>query len=245
MRKFGLIGQTLGHSFSKQFFEQKFSTEEIAATFENIELQSIDEVKAVLSSGYSGLSVTVPYKETIIPFLDELTEEAEAIGAVNSISFENGKAIGHNTDAHGFHQSIKPFLTNLHERALIIGTGGAAKAVAYVLRKIGLDVLFIARNPQGDNQFSIEAVNEHMLNACKLIVHCTPVGTFPNNSECIPFPFAFLTPEHLCVDLIYNPAETEFLKNSTSNGATILNGYSMLQEQAIKSWSIWNKQVTN
>jgi shikimate dehydrogenase len=241
MRKFGLIGKTLGHSFSKQFFEEKFSAEAIAATFENIELATISEVKTVLTTGFSGLSVTVPYKTAIIPFLDELSVEAQAIGAVNSIGFENGKAIGYNTDAHGFHQSIKPFLTNQHERALIIGTGGAAKAVAYVLQQIGLNVVFVARNPQGENEFPFEALNEHMVHACKLIVHCTPVGTFPNNSECIPFPFASLSKEHLCVDLIYNPAETSFLAQSKAAGATILNGYSMLQEQAIKSWSIWNK----
>jgi len=241
MRKFGLIGKTLGHSFSKQFFEQKFSAEAIEATFENIELATISEVKTVLTAGFSGLSVTVPYKTAIIPFLDELSVEAQAIGAVNSIGFENGKAIGYNTDAHGFHQSIKPFLTNQHERALIIGTGGAAKAVAYVLQQIGLNVVFVARNPQGENEFPFESLNEHMVHACKLIVHCTPVGTFPNNSECIPFPFAHLSKEHLCVDLIYNPAETSFLTQSKAAGATILNGYSMLQEQAIKSWSIWNK----
>jgi shikimate dehydrogenase len=241
MRKFGLIGKTLGHSFSKQFFEKKFSTEAIAATFENIELATISEVKTVLTAGFSGLSVTVPYKTAIIPFLDELSVEAQAIGAVNSIGFENGKAIGYNTDAHGFHQSIKPFLTNQHERALIIGTGGAAKAVAYVLQQIGLNVVFVARNPQGENEFPFESLNEHMVHACKLIVHCTPVGTFPNNSECVPFPFASLSKEHLCVDLIYNPAETSFLAQSKAAGATILNGYSMLQEQAIKSWSIWNK----
>ncbi len=241
MRKFGLIGKTLGHSFSKQFFEEKFSAEAIAATFENIELATISEVKTVLTAGFSGLSVTVPYKTAIIPFLDELSVEAQAIGAVNSIGFENGKAIGYNTDAHGFHQSIKPFLTNQHERALIIGTGGAAKAVAYVLQQIGLNVVFVARNPKGENEFPFEALNEHMVHACKLIVHCTPVGTFPNNSECIPFPFDHLSKEHLCVDLIYNPAETSFLAQSKSAGATILNGYSMLQEQAIKSWSIWNK----
>lgn len=241
MRKFGLIGKTLGHSFSKQFFEQKFESEQIAATFENIELATISEVKTVLKAGFSGLSVTVPYKTAIIPFLDELSVEALAIGAVNSIGFENGKAIGYNTDAHGFHQSIKPFLTNQHERAVIIGTGGAAKAVAYVLQQIGLNVVFVARNPQGENEFPFEVLNEHMIHACKLIVHCTPVGTFPNNADCVPFPFAQLTREHLCIDLIYNPAETRFLAQCKAAGATVLNGYSMLQEQAIKSWEIWNK----
>lgn len=242
MRKFGLIGRSLGHSFSKRFFTEKFEEWEENASYENIELAEIDEVKAILSSNeYSGFSVTIPYKETIIPFLNGLSESAKAIGAVNCVVRENGQWIGHNTDAFGFHQSIKPFLTNLHERALIIGTGGASKAVAHVFKQIGVDVLFVARQPKADNEFAYEQVNEHMLNACKVIVNCTPVGTFPNVDELVALPYSFLTPDHLLVDLVYNPAETAFMKAGRANGATALNGESMLKEQALKAWSLWNQ----
>lgn len=241
MHKYGLIGRSLGHSFSKTFFEQKFRTEGITASYENIELSQIDEVKAILQNGnFSGLNVTIPYKQEIIPFLNELTDEAKAIGAVNTVLFHNGKTIGANTDAHGFHQSIKPFLTNKHERTLILGTGGASLAVAYVLRNIGIDVKFVSRNPKGENEFSYESINQYMLQAFKLVVNCTPVGTFPNADDCVPFPFEFLTEDHLCVDLIYNPAETKFLRLAKENSATILNGESMLKEQALKAWALWN-----
>lgn len=241
MRKFGLIGKHLGHSFSKAFFTDKFQQEHTDAIYENVELSEIDEIKAVFATGsFSGLNVTIPYKEAVIPFLDELSNEATAIGAVNVIAFRDGKTIGHNTDAFGFHQSIKPFLTNRHERALILGTGGASKAVAYVFQSIGLDVIYVSRVPQGAKQFAYSDINEHMVNACKVIVNCTPVGTFPNIDESVPFPFAFLTEEHLVIDLIYNPSQTRFLAQSANAGATTLNGLSMLKEQANKAWQIWN-----
>ena len=185
--------------------------------------------------------MTIPYKQSIIPFLDELSDDAKSIGAVNVIQFNNGKIIGHNSDAFGFHQSIKPFLTNLHERALIIGTGGASKAVEYVFKTLGIETISISRNPIGEKQFSYDDINNHMLNACKVIVHCTPVGTFPNENDVIPFPFEFLTKDHLVVDLIYNPEKTKFLQLAQEHGATILNGQSMLQQQALKAWEIWNK----
>ncbi|MDR0802505.1 shikimate dehydrogenase [Fluviicola sp.] len=242
MPEFGLIGKTLGHSFSKSYFEEKFSREGLNHTFCNFELPAIVGIEAVFSiSDLKGLSVTIPYKEAVIPFLDILSEEATEIGAVNCISFQNGKKTGYNTDAFGFHQMIKPFLTNEHERAIILGTGGASKAVAYVLKKIGLDMIRISRNPQGTKEFSYGAINEHMLRACKVIVNCTPVGTFPDVEACVPFPFEYLTESHLCIDLIYNPEETRFLRESKLRGATILNGLSMLKEQANKAWEIWNE----
>lgn len=240
MPEFGLVGKTLGHSFSKSYFEEKFQREGIESTFKNFELAEITQIETVFSiSDLKGLSVTIPYKEVIIPYLDGLSEEAAAIGAVNCISFQNGKKTGHNTDAFGFHQMIKPFLTNEHERAIILGTGGASKAVAYVLKKIGLNVISVSRNPQ-NGQFSYDQINEHMLKACKVVVNCTPLGTFPDVDACVPFPFEFLTESHLCIDLIYNPEETKFLKESKTNGATTLNGLSMLKEQANKAWEIWN-----
>jgi shikimate dehydrogenase len=237
---FGLLGKTLGHSFSKPFFEAYFKVNQLDASYSNFEIESIEEVKSVFDlEGLSGINVTFPYKESIIPFLDEISPEAKIIGAVNTVKIVEGKRIGFNTDAFGFQQSIKPFLTNLHEKALILGTGGASKAVAYVLKNIGIDTLYISRNPSNSNEFSYADLNEYMLRACKLIVNTTPVGTFPNINEAPEFPFHYLTTEHLVVDLIYNPSETLFLSNAKQAGATILNGESMLKEQALKSWEIW------
>lgn len=241
MKKYGLIGRTLGHSFSKSFFQDYFLQQDVQALYENVELEDISEVKKVLPNNFSGLNVTIPYKETIIPYLDELNESASEVGAVNCIEFKEGKVIGHNTDAFGFHQSIKPFLTNKHERAMIIGTGGASKAVAYVFKQLGIDVIYISRNPVGDLEFGYEDINEHMLRACKVVVNCTPVGTFPNVEELIDLPYDYVTDEHMFIDLIYNPAKTRFLEEAEKRGADILNGEAMLRHQALKSWEIWNK----
>jgi shikimate dehydrogenase len=195
-----------------------------------------------LDSSVSGFNVTIPYKVDVIELLDKLSDEAEEIGAVNVIQKREGLLIGHNTDAFGFHQMIKPFLTNKHERAMIIGTGGASKAIHYVFRKIGIDCVFISRNPIGENQFHFDEINDHMLRACKVIVNCTPVGTFPDVNACVNFPFQFLTDEHLVIDLIYNPQKTKFLGFSEKQGATILNGETMLREQAMRAWEIWSSQ---
>ena len=237
----GLLGKSLSHSFSKPFFEAYFASNQLNATYSNFEIETIEHVSTVFAiEGLTGFNVTIPYKEAILPFLDELSPEAKEIGAVNTVKIVNGKKIGYNTDAFGFQQSIKPFLTNLHEKVLILGTGGASKAVAYVLKNIGIDVLYVTRNPSNSNEFSYEQINEYMLKACKLVVNTTPVGTFPNIEESPAFPFEFLSNEHLVVDLIYNPAETLFLKSAKVAGATTLNGESMLKEQALKSWQIWN-----
>ena len=242
MKKYGLIGKSLGHSFSPTFFKEYFEENEIDARYELIELETLEGCREKILE-FDGCNVTIPYKETIIPFLDELSEEAKSIGAVNVIEVANGKLIGQNSDAFGFHNSIKPFLTSAHERALILGTGGASKAVAYVLKKIGLDVFYISRNPVGENQFSYEEMNQQMITSCKMIVNTTPLGMFPNVEDLIPMPYEFLTEEHLLVDLIYNPRKTRFLYEGETNGATILNGETMLKEQALKSYRIWNKDV--
>lgn len=239
MKHYGLIGRSLEHSFSQSFFTGYFATKNIEANYHLIELESLDELGDTLSGKYQGINVTIPYKEEIILFLNELTNEAKAIGAVNVVEFSDGKKIGHNTDAFGFHQSIKPFLTNRHERALIFGTGGASKAVEYVLKSLGIDVVFISRNPTKENHFRYDEVNELMLDACKLIVNTTPVGTYPEIDEYLDIPFHALTAEHLVVDLIYNPSKTKFLEKSESAGASIVNGATMLKQQALKSWEIW------
>jgi len=241
MKRYGLIGRSLGHSFSKSFFEKFFQEHSLSASYENIELTSVDQITSLFNKDFAGLNVTIPYKEDVIPYLDDLSKEASAIGAVNVIAFENGKSIGYNTDAFGFHQSIKPFLTNMHERAIIFGTGGASKAVEHVLKSLGVDVVFVSRNPIGEKQFGYDQVNDHMLRACKLLVNCTPVGTYPTIDESLEIPFQFLTKDHLVVDLIYNPEKTKFLRLSEENGAMILNGQSMLKQQALKAWEIWNR----
>ncbi len=239
-RKFGLIGKKLEHSFSPSFFKNYFETNYINGRYEAIEIPELSEVVlAPIFSEYEGLNVTIPYKETIIPFLDELSPEAKEIGAVNTIRIQNGQTIGYNTDAFGFHQSIKPFLTNRHERALILGTGGAAKAIAYTLEKIGISCIFLSRNPSKENEFLYEACNEYMLQACKLIVNCTPIGMFPHIDEKPPVQLRGIDSEHLIIDLIYNPEKTNFLSEAETLGATILNGHSMLKEQALKAWDIW------
>lgn len=241
MLKFGLLGKSLSHSFSKSFFTDFFLKNNIDGEYLNFEIPSIEFLSEIVKKeNLKGLNVTIPYKQEVLPYLDKLSEEVLKIGAVNVIQFKDGNIIGHNTDAFGFHQSIKPFLTNLHERALILGTGGASKSVEYVFKSLGIDVIFISRNPENENQFGYNDINEHMLRACKVIVNCTPVGTFPNVEDCIPFPFEYLTQDHLVVDLIYNPVQTVFLKKSKEFGATTLNGESMLHQQALKAWEIWN-----
>jgi shikimate dehydrogenase len=240
--RFGLIGKTLKHSFSKAFFDNYFKTNQLEATYQLFEISSADLLKDLIEkNNLRGVNVTIPYKEDVIPFLNDLSEEAKEIGAVNVILNQEGVLKGFNTDAYGFHQSIKPFLCNIHERALILGTGGASKAIAFVFRSLGIDVIHISRTPIGEKQFAYEDVNNHMLNACKVIVNCTPVGTFPNVEERICIPYQFLTKEHLVIDLIYNPEETEFLRLAKEQGATTLNGESMLKHQALKSWEIWSK----
>lgn len=240
MVKYGLVGEKLSHSFSKNFFSEKFEKEGVEAIYLNYELNSIAAIEDVWKNkDIQGLNVTIPYKTAIIPFLHELTDEAREIGAVNTIIFRNNKRIGANSDAFGFHQMIKPFLLNTHHKALIIGNGGAMRAVQYVLKKIGLDVLVVARNPK-TGQFHLEEMNELMVKHCGIVVNTTPIGMYPNVHECIDFPFNALTTEHLVIDLIYNPEQTLFLKRCKEMGAVTLNGETMLREQALRSWELWN-----
>ena len=242
IQHYGLIGKTLAHSFSASFFKDYFEKNNIDARYSNFELNDVEEIFSIFEQNLSGLNVTFPYKESVIPYLDRLDESAAQIGAVNVIAFENGEKVGYNTDAYGFAQSIKPFLTFEHERALIFGTGGASKAVAHVFKQIGLDVFYISRNGhQANGVFTYEDINSHMLQACKVLVNCTPIGTFPNISDYIELPFEHLTPAHLVIDLVYNPAETELMKRAKKQGAAVMNGLSMLQHQALKSYEIWSR----
>ena len=242
----GLIGKSLSHSFSKKYFEDKFLKENYTGSFKNFELNTISELPDVLKQNpnLNGLSVTVPYKEQIIPFIDELSIEAKEIGAVNCVSFLNGKGYGYNTDVYGFKTSIKPFLEPKHNKALIFGTGGSSKAVAYALKQIGVDCFFVTslEYKKTPNTFFYYELSPIIFSQFLLLVNCTPVGMFPETSVALPIPFSYVTENHLAYDLIYNPAETVFLRNCKEKGAVTLNGLSMLHLQAEKSWEIWNQK---
>jgi len=244
MEVYGLIGKSLKHSFSKTYFEQKFKDQKIENTeYRNFEFEHIDEVKVWLSEikELKGLNVTIPYKSSIFPFLDGIDEIAEKIGAVNTVKItDEGSWIGYNTDVYGFSTSLKPFLTNRHETALILGTGGASKAVEFALKELNISVVKVSRT-KGKADLTYADLNENVFKACKLIINTSPLGTWPNITESPDIPFEFLSPEHLVYDLIYNPEKTLFLKQAESAGATIMNGLNMLKLQAEKSWEIWNK----
>jgi len=246
MKHFGLVGKSLSHSFSKIYFEEKFK--KLGLTdhcYHNFEISSIDEFPAIILENPQlvGLNVTIPYKESIMPFLDTLSDEAMEIGAVNCLKISGGQLKGYNTDVYGFAQSIKPFLTPNQNRALILGTGGASKAVAYALKKIGLDVFFVSHSEKKTPQtFLYEEINEQVMRAFKLIVNTSPLGMFPNTEIGPDIPYRFFTKEHLAVDLIYNPEQTLFLKRASAGGALTVNGLSMLQLQADKNWEIWNEK---
>lgn len=243
MNNYGLIGKSLKHSFSKKFFEEKFCSEELNATYENFELEAITDFPEFIerTPGLVGLNVTIPYKTQVMQFLHEISDEAQKIGAVNTIEFQNNRLIGHNTDAFGFQQSIKPFVRNIHERALVLGTGGASKAVAYVLTNLGIEVAFLSRTPNGPKEYAYADANALMMNAFKLIINTTPIGTFPLVNQCPPIPLDHFTEDHLVIDLIYNPEKTKLLAAAEKCGADTLNGISMLKQQALKSWEIWNQ----
>lgn len=243
MKQFGLIGKTLGHSFSKSYFENKFEKEGVKNTsYDNFPLETIDEFKTLIKEhSFCGINVTIPYKVSVIPMLDELSEEVKEIGAVNTIQFIKGKLVGFNTDYLGFHNSLKPFLENTMEKALILGTGGASKAVVYALEKIGISCTCVSRKPQKD-QLSYKDLNELAIKHHLLIINTTPLGTSPDLDQCPDIPYEFISEKHLLMDLIYNPSETLFLKKGKQNGANILNGKSMLIHQAEEAWKIWHSQ---
>ncbi|MES2566919.1 MAG: shikimate dehydrogenase [Bacteroidota bacterium] len=245
---FGLIGKSLSHSFSKSYLEEKFIKEDrdgfLYSNFDLENLSSLPEI--ILSNHLSGLNVTKPFKETIIPYLNALDATAEEIGAVNCVKINWEKEvpylIGYNTDHYGFAQSIKPFLEPIHQKALILGTGGASKAIAYALKNVGVDFYYVTSGEKKrSNYFNYSELNEYVLNAFKLIVNCTPLGMYPKTDVCPDIPFKFLNSDHLLYDLIYNPEETLFLQRGKDQGATIINGLNMLKLQADKAWEIWHR----
>ena len=242
MRLFGLIGFPLSHSFSKKYFTEKFEREGLNdCRYENFAIPSIDDLKKILSNPeLEGLNVTIPYKEKVIPFLFQASPVVKKIKACNCIRIKNGRLYGYNTDIAGFEKSLKknwnPFL---HSHALILGTGGSAKAVKYVLDKYDIKYKKVSRKPSADS-YSYEQLTKNIISKYKLIINTTPLGMYPNVIEAPPIPYEFLTDEHFLFDLIYNPAKTLFLKKGEEQGAFIQNGYDMLVEQAEVNWKLWN-----
>ena len=246
MQKYGLIGYPLGHSFSKNFFNQKFESEHIDAQYINFEIPSIKDFKDVLkfNPDLHGLNVTIPYKEQVIPYLDDLDEDARLIGAVNVIKFARGflgktKLIGYNSDVIGFRRSIEPLLTDSHRRALILGTGGASKAVFHGLKQLGVESTFVSRTAK-EGCITYSDLTREMMDRYTVIVNTTPLGMFPNVDSCPDIPYEWLTPNHLLYDLLYNPDETLFMRRGKERGAVVKNGLEMLLLQAFAAWEIWN-----
>lgn len=243
---YGLLGYPLVHSFSQNYFNQKFESENIDAEYINFEIPDIGMLMEVVAENenLNGLNVTIPYKEQVIPFLDEIDPAASEVGAVNVIKFIRGKdglrLKGYNSDIIGFTDSIKSLLKPHHQSALVLGTGGAAKAVSYSLRKLGLEVQLVSRRKSA-NTLVYEELTKNDLKTHKVIVNTTPLGMYPNVDTCPDIPYRYLTSQHLCYDLIYNPDETLFLKNSRLAGAQVKNGLEMLLLQAFASYSIWNQ----
>ncbi len=243
MKVYGLIGKSLSHSFSKNYFEQKFRANRITDShYELFELPSIDLFPTLLENtkDLKGLNVTIPYKTAVIPYLDEVDTVASSIQSVNTILLDNGKKIGYNTDVIGFEHSLLPWIgKNNNIKALILGSGGAAKAVKYVLQKHHIDYKIVSRTPNSE-QISYNEMNNY-ITEYQIIINTTPLGMFPNINDFPPINYALITPEHYCYDLIYNPKETLFLSKSKASGASIKNGLEMLEIQAEEAWKIWNK----
>ncbi len=245
MRKFGLIGKDISYSFSKNFFDQKFEKEGIHdASYNNFDIDAITKFPDILHENPEliGLNVTIPYKESIIPFLDSLNKKAKKIGAVNTIKIsKKGKLKGYNTDCYGFKKALKPHLASKHKRALILGTGGASKAIAYTLKELHIAYQFVSRKPSKKGELTYTALTEDIINTHQIIINCTPLGTFPNVKDHPNIPYKGIGKDHIAFDLIYNPEQTKFLEKSLAQKATIINGSKMLKYQAKKAWRIWNK----
>lgn len=243
--KFGLIGRNISHSFSKKYFTDKFKLLHFDnCEYLNFDIDSIKKFPEIFAEtkGLQGLNITIPYKEEIIPYLDELSKNAKKIGAVNAISISKNKKLkGHNTDHYGFKKAILPLLEEHHKKALILGTGGASKAIAFALRKLKIEFDFVSRNPN-EFELSYEELSQDAFDDYQIIINTTPLGTYPAFETYPDLDYNLFTSMHLAFDLVYNPEETEFLKRAKANGALTKNGYEMLVFQAEKAWRIWNKK---
>jgi shikimate dehydrogenase len=242
-KRFGLLGRNISYSFSKGYFTEKFSTENLTeCSYENFDIQDINDFPEIIKANrdLKGLNVTIPYKETIMPFLDELSERATKIGAVNVIKItKEGKLKGYNSDYYGFKKALEPLLLPHHKKALILGTGGASKGVAYALEELGIQHTFVSRKP-AENAIDYSQITAEVFNENHIIINSTPLGTSPKTDEFPDIPYHFFTNSHIAFDLIYNPAETQFLKKAKAEGAIVKNGMEMLVFQAEKAWEIWN-----
>jgi shikimate dehydrogenase len=248
MKKYGLIGYPLTHSFSKRFFTEKFEKENINSSYGNFEIDDISRFPEIIKNNPElvGLNVTIPYKEKVIPFLDELNDSAKQIGAVNTVKItregSNIKLKGFNTDTFGFETSLQPLLKEHHKKALILGTGGASKALKYVLNRLDIDYISASIEELKENEIRYEEIDEKMMNERLLIINATPLGTYPKVENCPNIPYEFITENHLLFDLVYNPELTLFMKKGLEKGAAVKNGYEMLLQQALKSYQIWNEE---
>ena len=249
MTTYGLIGYPLGHSFSRQFFTEKFAKEGIDAQYLNFEIPSIEEFPNIIKNNPTlrGLNVTIPYKQQVMQYLDDISEEAKAIGAVNVVKCKLSTVncqlhlTGYNSDVIGFVESIKPLLKPHHKKALILGTGGASKAIRYGLeKKLGMKTLFVSRSAR-EGMITYEEVTAEVLKEYEVIVNCSPVGMYPHVDECPALPYEALNENNLLYDLVYNPLETLFMKKGAAQGATVKDGLEMLHLQAIASWDFWEK----
>ena len=241
MRTFGLLGRNIDYSFSRKYFSEKFVKENIDAQYRNFDMASIEELPEVLKNNIiSGLNVTIPYKQEILQFLDHLDPHSKEIQAVNTVKFEkDGSLCGYNTDYWGFLESLKPFLKPQHKKALILGTGGASKAIGYALKLLEIDYRFVSRKKATDI-FSYDELTREIMESHTLMINCTPLGTFPNTDQYPDIPAEHFSEKHLVFDLVYNPSETELMRLAAQKGATTLNGLRMLELQAEKAWEIWN-----
>jgi shikimate dehydrogenase len=246
-RTFGLIGHPLGHSFSQRFFTEKFANEGIDAQYLNFDIDSIDKLRDVLADNQSlvGLNVTIPYKQVVMPLLHEIDADAAAIGAVNVIKISHTDSgelhlKGYNSDIIGFTDSLRRVIGNRKvSRALVLGTGGASRAIVAGLHKMGIETQLVSRTP-GDGVITYADLTETVMQAHQVVVNTTPLGTFPNVDAAADIPYHLLTPNHVCFDLVYNPNVTKFMALSAEHGATVSNGLEMLHGQAIAAWKIWN-----
>ena len=243
MRKFGLIGYPLSHSFSKKYFTDKFEREDIRdCIYELYPLRDITELPGLIErENLEGINITIPYKKAVLPYLSSLSDEVSAIQACNCISFKHGQSIGYNTDTIGFRRTFETHLQPHHAKALILGTGGASLAVAFTLQQLNIDFLFVSRSAGANNTITYEDINASILNAYFIIINTTPLGTYPEVHQFPPLPYELLNSNHYLYDLVYNPAETLFLKKGKQQGVTFENGAEMLIIQAEESWKIWNK----
>jgi shikimate dehydrogenase len=243
IKRYGLVGKNIEYSFSRGYFKQKFETDHLPnCNYENFDLKNIEAIKEVLTQqNICGLNVTIPYKREVIPFLDFLSTAASEMNAVNTLKFEkNGSISGHNTDVYGFEKSLLETVSELPKKALILGTGGASSAIAFVMKKLNIEFTFVSRQ-KSENSIEYSTVDESVLCQHLLIINASPVGTFPKIEEAPILPYHGLTKDHILFDLIYNPLETQFLKEGKARGCKLSNGLKMLEYQAEKSWEIWNQ----